>query len=99
MAWFIDIKRYRLKREKEEQFKRRAMGEKLQSKVDREKNRQRNQLARDEYDMENLGGYRLVYPVRNDPVKAKLFESFMDQSKILWAEVTGGARAKEQAIL
>ena len=75
------------------------MGEKLQSKVDREKNRQRNQLARDEYDMENLGGYRLVYPVRNDPVKGKLFESFMDQSKILWAEVTGGARAKEQAIL
>jgi hypothetical protein len=46
-----------------------------------------------------LGNYRLVYPVKGDSVKAKLFESFMDQSKILWAEVTGGARAKEQAIL
>lgn len=49
--------------------------------------------------MANLGDYKLVYPVKNDPVKAKLFDQFMDQSKIIWAEVTGGARAKEQAIL
>lgn len=49
--------------------------------------------------MAHLGNYRLVYPVKNDSAKAKLFEQYMDQSKILWAEVTGGARAKEQAIL
>jgi hypothetical protein len=75
------------------------MGDKAPSKQDREKNRAKNQVMRDEFDMAHLGNYRLVYPVKNDNAKAKLFEQFMDQSKILWAEVTGGVRAKEQAIL
>lgn len=44
------------------------MGEKSQSKVDREAVRKKNQAIRDEYDMATLGDYKLVYPVKNDPV-------------------------------
>jgi tubulin polyglutamylase TTLL6/13 len=71
-------KKKQLKKEKEEMFKRRAMGDKAPNKADREQNRRRNQALRDEFDMANLGGYRLVYPVKGDAAKARLFESFID---------------------
>ena len=44
------------------------MGEKTYTKQDKEIMRKRNQQVRDEYDMQNLGDYKLVYPVKNDPV-------------------------------
>lgn len=44
------------------------MGDKIPSKAEREVVRRRNMAARDEYDMNNLGDYKLVFPVRNDPV-------------------------------
>jgi hypothetical protein len=44
------------------------MGEKTYTKQDKEIMRKRNQQIRDEYDMQNLGDYKLVYPVKNDPV-------------------------------
>lgn len=44
------------------------MGDKAPSKVERENNRKKNQMIRDEFDMQNLGDYKLVYPVKNDPV-------------------------------
>jgi hypothetical protein len=62
----------RLKKDKEEQFKKRAMGEKTYTKQDKEIMRKRNQQVRDEYDMQNLGDYKLVYPVKNDPVFLKI---------------------------
>jgi hypothetical protein len=48
--------------------------------------------------MLHLGDYKLVFPIKNDPAKQKLYESFMDHAKIMWAELTGGTRAKEAAI-
>jgi hypothetical protein len=44
------------------------MGGKIPSKAEREANRKKNMQARDEFDMNNLGDYKLVYPVKNDPV-------------------------------
>lgn len=48
--------------------------------------------------MQHLGDYKLVYPILNNPAKQKLYESFMDHARIMWAELTGGTRAKEAAI-
>ena len=50
------------------------MGEKGINKYEKEQVRRRNQLIRDEYDMNHLGNYRLVYPVQGNPVKARKFE-------------------------
>jgi hypothetical protein len=48
--------------------------------------------------MQHLGDYKLVFPVKNDNSKQKLYKTFMDHAKIMWAEITGGSRAKEAAI-
>lgn len=44
------------------------MGDKAPNKAERELVRKKNQAARDEFDMENLGDYKLVYPIKNDAV-------------------------------
>ena len=91
-------KKRQMKREKDELFKRRVMGDKNISKEQREALRKKNQTIRDEFDMQHLGDYKLVFPVKNDNAKQKLYETFMDHAKIMWAEITGGSRAKEAAI-
>ena len=57
-----------MKKEKDELFKRRVMGDKGMSKAEREQIRRRNQQLRDDWDMNNIGDYKLAYPARNDPV-------------------------------
>jgi len=59
---------YRLKKEKEEEFKKRVMGEKGLNKYEKDQLRTKIQNARDQFDMANLGNYKLVYPVLDDPV-------------------------------
>ena len=49
-------------------FTRRQMGEKGPNKFEKEIIRKKNQAARDEFDLANIGGYRLVYPVLNNVV-------------------------------
>jgi len=44
------------------------MGEKGPNKFEKEQIRRLKQQARDEFDMANLGNYKLVYPVLNNPV-------------------------------
>ena len=56
------------KKEKTENFNRRQMGEKGPNKFEKEIIRKKNQAARDEFDLANIGGYRLVYPVLNNVV-------------------------------
>lgn len=57
-----------MKKEKEETFKRRVMGEKSMGKNERETLRKRNQAARDEFDLSHLGDYKMVYPILDNPV-------------------------------
>jgi hypothetical protein len=45
------------------------MGEKGFSKVEKDQTRKRNQQIRDEFDMSNLGNYKLVYPIKGDAVR------------------------------
>lgn len=59
-------KKRQMKREKDELFKRRVMGDKNISKEQREALRKKNQTFRDEFDMQHLGDYKLVFPVKND---------------------------------
>lgn len=83
----LSIKRKKkLKKEKTENFNRRQMGEKGPNKIEKEMIRKKNQAARDEFDLANIGGYRLVYPVLNNIEKAQKFDSFIDHAKLLWAE-------------
>lgn len=35
--------------------------------------RKKNQIIRDEFDLQHLGDYKLVYPIKNDPVTTILF--------------------------
>lgn len=57
-----------MKKEKTENFNRRQMGEKGPNKQERELIRRKKQAERDEFDMNNLGNYKLVYPVQGNPV-------------------------------
>ena len=91
-------KKKQMKKDKDELFKRRVMGDKGITKEQKEAIRKKNQAIRDEFDLQHLGDYKLVYPIKNDPAKQKMYESFMDHAKIMWAELTGGSRAKEAAI-
>ena len=68
----------RLKKEKEEMFKRRVMGEKTLSKYEKEQIRKRNQIIRDEFDLTHLGNYKMVFPELDDPDKARKFDSYLE---------------------
>ncbi len=57
-----------MKRDREDMFKKRAMGDKSMAKGEREVIRKKNQVMRDEWDMSHLGDYKLVYPVKDNPV-------------------------------
>jgi hypothetical protein len=46
---------FRLKKDKEEAFKRRVMGEKNANKFEKENTRKKNQAVRDEFDRAHLG--------------------------------------------
>ncbi|CDW79462.1 tubulin-tyrosine ligase family protein [Stylonychia lemnae] len=76
-----------LKKEKAENFNRRQMGEKGPSKIEKDLIRKKKQAERDQFDMNHLGNYKLVYPV-----KAQKFEQYMDQARIVWSEFTGGVK-------
>ena len=65
-----------MKKDKEDQFKRRVLGEKSATKHEKEIIRKKNQAMRDEFDMANLGDYKLVYPIKNDPVSYMLLVIF-----------------------
>ena len=58
-----------MKKEKDELFKRRVMGDKSITKEQREVIRKKNQAIRDEFDMQHLGDYKLVFPIKNDSAK------------------------------
>lgn len=88
-----------IKKEKAEIFSKRVMGEKGISKYERDQIRKKNQLARDEFDLAHLGNYKLVYPVLNNPVKAKKFDHYLDQSRIIWSEFTGGSKAAVASVI
>jgi mRNA-degrading endonuclease RelE of RelBE toxin-antitoxin system len=60
-----------LKKEKEEAFKRRVMGEKNTNKFEKENIRKKNQTERDEFDRAHLGQFKVVYPVLDNPVNQK----------------------------
>ena len=47
---------------------------------------------RDEFDLNHLGNFKLVYPVIENPEKAKRFDQYLDQARMIWAEFTGGVR-------
>jgi hypothetical protein len=59
-----------VKKEKSENFNRRQMGEKGPNKFEREVLRRNKQAERDEFDLANLGNYKMVYPVQGNPVRA-----------------------------
>mmetsp|Transcript_28005 Transcript_28005/g.20963 ORF Transcript_28005/g.20963 Transcript_28005/m.20963 type:complete len:124 (-) Transcript_28005:1338-1709(-) len=62
----------KLKKDKAEVFNRRAMGEKpITNKFEKEMLRQRNQEARDEFDMANIGNYKKTYPSANEEKQKK----------------------------
>jgi hypothetical protein len=42
------------------------MGDKGLTKDQREAARKKNQSLRDEFDMQHLGDYKLVFPIKND---------------------------------
>jgi hypothetical protein len=58
----------RLKKDKADVFNKRVMGEKALGKFEKEAQRKKNQEARDKFDLEHLGNYKMVYPILNDPV-------------------------------
>lgn len=62
----------RCKKEKSENFNRRQMGEKGPNKYERELLRRVRQAERDEFDLANLGNYKMVYPVQNDSVSFEM---------------------------
>ena len=82
----------RLKKEKSEGFNRRVMGEKKPDKYEREQIRRRNQQQRDDFDFSHLGNYKVTYPVLDNPDKAKKFEMFLEQARLMWADQTGGSK-------
>jgi hypothetical protein len=56
-----------MKKDKDELFKKRVMGDKGVTKEMKEAMRKKNQTLRDEFDMQHLGDYKLVFPIKNDP--------------------------------
>jgi hypothetical protein len=52
------------------------MGEKGPTKFEREQIRRAKQAERDLFDFANIGGYKLVYPVLDDPVSFLLIFFF-----------------------
>lgn len=58
----------RYKKDKEESFKKRVLGEKSLTKYQREQMRAKLQKERDDWDFEHIGNFKLSYPVLNDPV-------------------------------
>ena len=57
-----------MKKDKDEEFRRRVLGEKTLSKFQKEQLKQKMMAQRDEFDLNNCGNYRMVFPIRNDPV-------------------------------
>eukprot|EP00347_Sterkiella_histriomuscorum_P017972 403347271 len=89
----LSIKRkQQLKKEKAEQFNRRVLGEKGLDKFQKEQLRKQNQKERDEFDLDNLGQFKQVYPVLEDPQKAAKFDQFLEQARMIWSEFTGGVK-------
>lgn len=85
-------RRKQFKKEKAESFNKRVMGEKGPNKFEKDLLRRQKQLDRDAFDLAHLGGYKLVYPVQGDPVKAKKFDAYLETARGLWAEFTGGSK-------
>ena len=85
-------RRKQFKKEKSESFNKRVMGEKGPNKFEKDLLRRQKQLDRDAFDLAHLGGYKLVYPVQGDPVKAKKFDAYLETARGLWAEFTGGSK-------
>ena len=54
-----------MKKDKEQDFKKRVLGEKSLSKCQKEHIRMRLQRERDEFDLSNLGNFKMVYPTSN----------------------------------
>ncbi len=85
-------RRKQFKKEKAESFNKRVMGEKGPNKFEKDLIRRQKQAERDKFDLEHLGGYKMVYPVQGDPEKAKKFDMYLETARGIWSEFTGGAK-------
>ena len=73
---------FRIKKEKEEDFKKRVLGQKGLTKLQKEKIRKQNLEERDKFDLENLGNFKRAYPIIDNEVTNIILKiTFFNQEK------------------